>query len=74
MYIYKLKKIHIFNATFHGSIYWHAPGITKPPGGTRWELRPGAPGAFEAFFIASLDGGNSNIFYFHPEIWGNDPI
>ena len=49
---------------------WHAPGITKPPGGTRWDLRPGAPGACEAFFNASLDGGNSNIFCFHPEIWG----
>ncbi len=21
-----------------------------------------------------LGGGNSNIFYFHPELWGNDPI
>ena len=21
-----------------------------------------------------LGGGNSNIFYFHPEPWGNDPI
>ena len=21
-----------------------------------------------------LDGGNSNIFYFHPDPWGNDPI
>ena len=21
-----------------------------------------------------LGGGNSNIFYFHPENWGNDPI
>ena len=22
----------------------------------------------------SLDGGNSNIFYFHPDPWGDDPI
>ena len=21
-----------------------------------------------------LGGGNSNIFYFHPDPWGNDPI
>ena len=24
--------------------------------------------------ISYLRGGNSNIFYFHPEPWGNDPI
>ena len=23
---------------------------------------------------AKLGGGNSNIFYVHPENWGNDPI
>ena len=23
---------------------------------------------------ANLGGGNSNMFYFHPEPWGNDPI
>ena len=25
-------------------------------------------------FPGGLGGGNSNIFYFHPEPWGNDPI
>ena len=24
--------------------------------------------------ISNLGGGNSNMFYFHPEPWGNDPI
>ena len=54
---------------------WHAPGITKSPGGTRWDLRPGTPGAFEAFFNASLDDGNSNIFLFSPRNLGKmNPI
>ena len=22
----------------------------------------------------NLGGGNSNMFYFHPDCWGNDPI
>ena len=26
------------------------------------------------FHHGNLGGGNSNIFYFHPEPWGNDPI
>ncbi len=29
---------------------------------------------FVAGFHYNLGCGNSNIFYFHPENWGNDPI
>ena len=29
---------------------------------------------WEVFVVTSLGGGNSNIFYFHPDPWGNDPI
>ena len=26
-----------------------------------------------SFMAQSLGGGNSNMFYFHPDPWGNDP-
>ncbi len=32
------------------------------------------PPMFQAGGIPFLGGGNSNIFYFHPDPWGNDPI
>ena len=34
----------------------------------------GTTGPKFARINTGLGGGNSNIFYFHPEAWGNDPI
>ncbi len=33
-----------------------------------WKIATGFEGKY------NLGGGNSNIYYFHPEPWGNDPI
>ena len=37
------------------------------------KTRPGQGGYF-CWTFKNLGGGNSNIFYFHPDTWGNDPI
>ena len=31
-------------------------------------------GIYQPSIVDTIGGGNSNIFYFHPDPWGNDPI
>ena len=45
------------------------------PGGPDFtRLSVGAQNCTEKGVKETLGGGNSNIFYFHPDYWGNDPI
>ena len=30
--------------------------------------------SWNSWWISFVGGGNSNVFYFHPDCWGNDPI
>ena len=50
---------------FRSGAGWFKPdGISWPAGSLQWFC----------FGCKFLGGGNSHIFYFHPDPWGNDPI
>ena len=54
----------------HGAVSKGEP--SKCPGELRKLLGPsdGSHGTNGVFCLLHLGGGNSNIFYFHPETWG----